>query len=189
MPSTLEAQIGWRIRKLRESKRLTLAGLAERTGLSKALLSKIENGKVSSPVSTLLLIADSLRVRLSHLVECDGEPSEKKCVLVRAGERLKRDRGTEDFGFSFEMLAHPKPGKMMEPAILVVNNRRKYAVTYTHPGEELIYVLEGKMEFIYGNKKFLMEPGDAIYFDGDVPHGGRNISDLPLKVLTVICNP
>lgn len=189
MVSSLEARIGWRIRKLRESKRLTLEELARRTGLSKALLSKIENGKVSSPVSTLLLIAESLKVKLSYLVDDNGEQAEMKCALVRAGERLKLDRGTEDFGFYYEMLAHSKADKMMEPAVLIVKNRRKYAVTYTHPGEEFIYVLEGKMEFIYGKKKFLMEAGDAIYFDGDVPHGGRNISACPLKVLTVICNP
>lgn len=189
MASSLEAQIGWRIRKLRESKRLTLEDLSQRTGLSKALLSKIENGKVSSPVSTLLLISESLKVRLSYLIDDNGQQSEMKCALVRAGDRLKLDRGTEDFGFSYEMLAHSKPDKMMEPAVLIVENRRRYAVTYTHPGEELIYVLEGKMEFIYGKKKFLMEMGDAIYFDGDIPHGGRNISDRPLKVLTVICNP
>ncbi len=189
MASSLEARIGWRIRKLRESKRLTLADLAARTGLSKALLSKIENGKVSSPVSTLLSIAESLKVRLSYLVDDNGGQPEMKCVLVRAGERLKLDRGTEDFGFCYEMLAHSKPDKKMEPAVLIVENRRKHAVTYTHPGEELIYVLEGRMEFTYGKKKFLMEAGDAIYFDGDLPHGGRNISDHPLKVLTVICNP
>jgi transcriptional regulator with XRE-family HTH domain len=189
MDKTLEEQIGWRIHKLRESKRLTLADLAKRTGLSKALLSKIENGKVSSPVSTLLLISESLKVKLSYLIDNSSDQSETKYLFVRKSERLKLDRGTENFGFYFEMLAHQKPDKMMEPAVLIVENRRKHAVTYTHPGEELIYVIEGKMEFVYGKRKLLMEAGDSIYFDGDVPHGGRNMTDKTLKVLMVICNP
>lgn len=188
MANMLEEQIGWRIRKLRESKRLTLANLAERTGLSKALLSKIENGKVSSPVSTLLLIAEALKVSLSYLVDRDEQRPNSKFLLVRRGERLKLDRGTEKFGFSYEMLAQEKADKLMEPAVLIVENRRKNAVTFTHPGEELIYVLEGRMEFVYGGQKLVMDAGDSIYFDGDVPHGGRNIGETTLKVLMVICN-
>ena len=188
MANKLEEQIGLRIHKLRESKRLTLANISEVTGLSKALLSKIENGKVSSPLSTLMLIAEALKVDLRYLVDSKGDRSDSKFLLVRREERLKLDRGTKNFGFHYEMLAHEKANKLMEPAVLIVQNRRKNAVTFTHPGQELIYVLEGKMEFVYGREKFLMNPGDSIYFDGDVPHGGRNIGETTLRVLMVICN-
>ncbi|MEW6265737.1 MAG: XRE family transcriptional regulator [Thermodesulfobacteriota bacterium] len=187
MERTIEQRIGWRIHKLREGKRMTLARLAEKTGLSKGLLSKIENGRVSSPVSTLSLIADSLKVKLSYLLDDDGDQPRAKYVLVRRWERTRLDRGTERFGFYYEMIAHQKPDKKMEPSVLNVENRRKAPVMFTHPGEELIFVLEGRMEFSYGAEKFQMEAGDSIYFEASVPHGGRNLDDTPLRVLMVIC--
>ena len=73
---SIEQRIGQRIRKLRKAKGANLAQLGEATGLSKALLSKIENGKVSSPVSTLALIADALQVKLgfSWTMRLAGKP-------------------------------------------------------------------------------------------------------------------
>ena len=184
----IEERIGWRIRKLREGKKMTLSELAKRARLSKSLLSKIENGKVSSPASTLSVIADSLKVGLNFLLDENVDQREYKYVLVRKDERIRLDRGTEDFGLYYEMIAYKKPNKLMNPFILIVENRRRVPVLFTHHGEEIIFVLSGKMEFAYGKEKLVMEPGDSIYFDADVPHGGRNIGDNPLRVLMVICD-
>src|SRR5271157_2063546 len=103
---SIEQRIGQRIRKLRKAKGANLAQLGEATGLSKALLSKIENGKVSSPVSTLALIADALQVRLGFFLDEEIGGETQKCVLVRRDQRIQLSKGTEQFGLYYEMLAH-----------------------------------------------------------------------------------
>ena len=188
MEKSLEARIGWRIRKLRESKKMTLAVLSDKTGLSKGLLSKIENGLVSSPVSTLSVISDALKVRLSFLLDDDGGKPPMPYELVKKDQRTRFDRGIEDFGFYYEMIAHNKPDKKMIPSILTLEYRRPIPVLFTHDSDEFIYVLQGQMEFSYGQEVFFMEAGDSIYFDATVPHGGRNVGDEPLQVLMVVCD-
>lgn len=183
---SIEQRIGQRIRKLRKAKGANLAQLGEATGLSKALLSKIENGKVSSPVSTLALIADALQVKLGFFLDDEIGGETQKCVLVRRDQRIQLSKGTEQFGLYYEMLAHQKPNKIMTPSILIVEQRRPAPVLFTHPGEELLFVLEGKMEFTYGNDKYVMEAGDCVYFDAEVPHGGRNIAEAPVRGPMVI---
>jgi len=185
---SIEEQIGWRIRKLREGKKVTLSVLGKKTGLSTSLLSKIENGKVASPVSTLSQIANSLNVGLNFLLDENQDQQDRKYVMVRKGEGIRLDRGTEDFGLIYEMLAQQKLNKLMNPSILILENKREIPVLFTHPGEEIIFVLQGKMEFTYGKEKLRMQAGDFLYFDADRPHGGRNIGRGPLKVLMVICD-
>jgi len=183
----IEVLIGWRIKKLREAKRMTLATLAEKTGLSKGLLSKIENGLVSSPVSTLSLVAESLQVRLAFLVDRFEEKPQIQYVLTKKNKGTKHDLGTEEFGLYYERLAAKKLNKKMSPSILTVETDKELPVVFTHPGEEFLMVQEGRMELSMGKEKFIMETGDSIYFDADIPHRGRNIEDYPLKVLMVIC--
>jgi transcriptional regulator with XRE-family HTH domain len=185
--STIEASIGLRIRTLRTRKRLKLNDLAGITNLSKGLLSKIENGKVSSPVSTLAVIADALEVKLSFLIDDGIDQPPCNCVLVKKKDRIRLDKDPSTFGLSMEMLAHEKPDKLMEPCILSLEPGRTEPVIFVHPGEEMIFVLEGIMEFTYGEDIFLMEQGDSIYLDASVPHGGRNVTNGDLKVLMVIC--
>ena len=185
--STIEASIGMRIRRLRNRKRLKLNDLSEITRLSKGLLSKIENGKVSSPVSTLAVIAKALNVTLSFLVDDGVDQPSRRYALVKKKDRVRLDKEPATFGLFMEMLAHQKPDKLMEPCILSLETGRTEPVLFVHPGEEMLFVLEGLMEFTYGDDIFLMEEGDSIYLDASVPHGGRNVADADLKVLMVIC--
>jgi mannose-6-phosphate isomerase-like protein (cupin superfamily) len=77
----------------------------------------------------------------------------------------------------------------MEPSILVLEPNRSEPVIFTHPGEEMLFVLTGEMEFNYGGEIFTMQEGDSLYFDSTVPHGGRNLGKDELRVLMVICEP
>jgi transcriptional regulator with XRE-family HTH domain len=187
--NTIEIAIGQRLRNLRRKKAITLDKLAKKTGLSKGLLSKIENGKVSSPVSTLAQIAEALKVKLSYLVDGEAGLPERKYALVRRGQRVRLDKDPTSFGLYMEMLAHQKPNKLMEPSILVLEPNRSEPVIFTHPGEEMLFVLTGEMEFNYGGEIFTMQEGDSLYFDSTVPHGGRNLGKDELRVLMVICEP
>src|SRR5512145_3558481 len=85
-----ELQIGLKIRRLRQERRMTLQDLADATGLSKPLLSQIENEQVIPPLSTLLRIAKAFKVQLQTFFQEEG--SSEKCILVRAGESRRLHR-------------------------------------------------------------------------------------------------
>lgn len=189
MKRSIEASIGTRIRTLRTGKNLKLNDLSQATRLSKGLLSKIENGKVSSPVSTLALIAEALGVSLSALVDDGDGQSPCPYVLVKKNDRVRLNKAPSTFGLCMELLAQEKANKLMEPSVLYLESGRSDPVMFAHPGEEILFVLQGTMEFSYGDDRFVMEEGDSLYLDATIPHGGRNISDTELQVLMVICKP
>lgn len=183
--------VGQRIRDQRVAKSMTLQQLADMTGLSKPLLSKIENGKVASPISTLSQIANALNLKLSDLM-ADGEPVEEppKYVLMRNDD----DRGEKIpyLGVFSKTLADEIPNKLMNPTILStlqtdLSFREKQIVLFSHPGQEYLHVLEGEMDYVYGNERFRMKAGDSLYMESSVPHGGVMVGKKPLKVLVVIC--
>ena len=84
-------------------------------------------------------------------------------------------RGSK-FGYSYEALSHPFAGKHMEPFILSYpHEKADPPVWFKHEGEEMLFLLTGKMKFCHSGKEFLLEPGDCLYFDSSIPHYGEPI--------------
>ncbi len=165
---------------------ITLQELARRTELSKSLLSKIENGKVSSPASTLYTIAKALNTKITYFF---GDPDEDlPIILVRKNERQQYDRGGAEFGYKFQALAYKRREKLMEPFILYTDKKIGKDVSFSHPGEEVIFILEGTMEFTHGREKMILHKGDCIYFDASIPHLGKSVGKKPVKVFMVFCS-
>jgi transcriptional regulator with XRE-family HTH domain len=184
LPSSPDKNLGRRIRALRQEQGITLQKLAEQTRLSKSLLSKIENGKVSSPVSTLFLIAQSLGAKITDFFEDREE--DQPLILVRKGERPHYGGKIPHFGYEYEALASKRRKKLMEPFILTVGKRVARKVFFTHSGEEILFVLKGTMEFHYGGQKWVVREGDCVYFDASIPHVGVSANNELLKVFMVI---
>lgn len=183
----LEAEIGKRIKSLRAEKRITLEQLAEQTGFTKGYLSKVEKSEKAPPVSTLGNIARAFGVTISSLL---GEESPRNSLcLVRRGERPLIARDGTAFGYSYEAMAHSYPNKIMEPFILTLPLGRKKKSFYQHEGEEILFVIQGKMKFIHGNKEYIVNKGDCVYFDSSIPHFGESIGRKEVKCFMVICNP
>jgi quercetin dioxygenase-like cupin family protein len=76
----------------------------------------------------------------------------------------------------------------MEPYIVIFPQQIKDKL-FQHKGEEFVFVLEGKGRMFYGDQEFVVEEGDALYFDGDIPHHGHAEGDKPWKCLTVLFTP
>ncbi len=182
--------IGKKIKKLRLEKGLTLQELSEKTGLSKGLISQIENEQVSPPISTLMKIANGLNVEISYFFEQD-EPTEK-ITVVRKNERISSGRrgikGNINIGYSYELLAHKRPHKHMEPFLVTFEPKeRDDVIMFNHEGEEFHFVLEGKLEMIAENHEpIILEEGDSLYFDSSIPHGFRGLEGKPAKTLTIV---
>ena len=181
--------IGKKIKKLRQEKGLTLQDLSEKIGLSKGLISQIENEQVSPPISTLMKIANGLGVEISYFFEQD-EPYEK-ITIIRKNERISSGRrGIKgiNVGYTYELLAHKRPHKHMEPFLVTFEPKeRENVIMFNHEGEEFHYVIEGRLEMLAeGYEPIVLEEGDSLYFDSSVPHGFRGLDDKPAKTLTVV---
>jgi transcriptional regulator with XRE-family HTH domain len=186
MSTSPEQDIGKRIRSMRLKNAITLQQLASRTNLSKSLLSKIENGKVSSPVSTLFTIAKALNTKITYFFNDQDE--NLPIILVRKNERRQFHRINARFGYTYEALGYKRKEKLMEPFILYMDKKTAKNVTFSHPGEEILFVLEGTWEFKHGDEKLTLRKGDCIYFDASVPHSGKPIGNKPVKAFMVICS-
>jgi transcriptional regulator with XRE-family HTH domain len=182
-----ESEIGKNIRRLRRARELTLEQLARTCGFTKGYLSKVENSENSPPVSTLLTIAEGLGVGISEIF---GERSEATSFsLVKKDERQIMARNGSLFGYSYETLAHKFPHKHMEPYLLTIPAHAEHYPLYQHRGEEMIMVLKGTMLFWHGDREYVVEEGDCIYFDSAVPHHGRPVGDENVLCLIVMYTP
>ncbi len=198
MEKTIRAEVkalnlGKQIKKLRLSREMTLQDMSDLTGLSRPLLSQIENDKASPPIATLLKISHSLRVNISHFFQGSSFPP-KKIALVRKKERKDAMRrvheAADSVGYQYESLAYPMTDKHMNPFIMETGYREESElIFYNHPGEEFLFVMEGKLEFRAGNEIHLLEEGDSLYFDSSIPHAVRAAEKKAAKILAVLYSP
>lgn len=180
--------IGHKIRELRKGKALTLQDLSRVTGLSKPLLSQIENEIVVPPISTLLKISRALEKDIVFFFQ---EPdNDRKVAVVRAFERERLDTkklGRAEGGYFYESLAYKKSRKNMEPFWVEFERKDiKDLSFYSHEGEEFIFVLEGSLEFRTRDEVHRLKAGDSLYFESDVPHAYRALGKRSAKAIAVI---
>jgi transcriptional regulator with XRE-family HTH domain len=182
-----EDSVGKNIRAIRKQKMITLQELADRTGLTKSYVSKIERSKKAPPYTTVNRIAMALEVEVAHLL------SENLSVFSDIRLSLtKKNRGKivetlgSSYGYKYEALGYTKPGKNMQPFIVQAAFNEKNI--FQHEGEEFIYVLEGRYQFFYDGKEYIMEEGDSVYFDSGVPHSARSLGKKKAKILAIMYN-
>ncbi|BCA81120.1 XRE family transcriptional regulator [Desulfuromonas sp. AOP6] len=184
----LEFNIGTKIKALRKARKLTLQDVARETGFSPALISQIENNNVSPPIATLSKIARFFDVKMGHFFEDDEE--DRKYEVVRRGERRVISRviskaGT-GHGYTYEALSFQKQNKKMEPFVLTVSERAEEETLYNHEGEEFLLILRGTAEVILEDQRFILQEGDAIYFDSDLRHRLLSLDGQEVEVLAVV---
>ncbi len=183
-----EYNIGQKIKKLRLAKKLTLQAVAKETGLSPALISQIENNNVSPPIATLSKIAKFFDVKVGMFFAEDED--ECRYEVVRASERKVVSRvisraGTTQ-GYSYESLSFRKQNKKMEPFLLTVTEKTSEENTYSHDGEEFLFVMSGTAELIVEDERITLERGDCIYFDSSARHRLLSKDGAEVKVLAVV---
>lgn len=186
---TIEEQLGAQIRRIRESKNVTLEQLAAQVKLTKGQLSKIENGKVSSPVGTLTRIAGALGVSPGQFFQ-GGEntpraifvPKNGRKTIVGRGSKLGHSYESLAFGVAFEKDFEPYMMRIEEKNLDPAQNRFK------HPGHELLFMLKGGMAYAHAGEVYRLEPGDSLFFDGTIEHGPVKVFNPPVEFLSIISN-
>jgi len=182
----LEKKIADKIYEIRKNKGLTLAQLGDATGLSKGLLSRIENNQVSPPIATLSKIARGLEVPISIFFEED-ETDHKGYTVTYKNERKQVIRRGTKIGFIYYSLSSLKTRHLIEPFIIRYPVIGKEPIKlFDHFGEEFLFVLKGKMDLVYGKEKIRLKAGDAIHFDPSTPHRGQNVGKEESECLVII---
>lgn len=186
----LEVAIGREVRGFRRQKEITVAELSALTGLSIGMLSKIENGITSPSLTTLQTLANALSVPLTSFFR--GFEENRDVVHVKAGEAVEMERAGTRAGHQYNLLGHigsNASGVMVEPYMITLNEQSDVFPTFQHTGIELLYMLEGEIEYRHGDQLFLMQPGDSLFFDADAPHGPEKLNVLPARYLSIISYP
>src|SRR3954471_7935606 len=166
--------IGPRIRTIRLKKKMGLVELGKHTGLSPAMLSKIERGQLFPTLPTLLRIAMVFSVGLDYFIAAEREKPAVGISRHQARLRFPEKAGGKDQAYEFESLDFPAVQRLLNSYFAEF-----FAVApeklrpHQHPGAEFIYVLSGTLNLHLGDDQHALDARDAIYFDSTVPHAYR----------------
>lgn len=179
-----DSDVGARLRRLRQARRLSLRALADRAGVTAGALSLIENGKTSPSVSTLKKILAPLRLTLGSFFAAD-RPAEAGFVIRRS--RLVNVASGE--GLRYLAL----PGLNADRALQVMHE--SYAPgadtgrePYSHAGEEAGFCISGTIEITVAGRSEILRPGDAYSFPSTLPHRWRNTGRTAARLISA-CTP
>ena len=150
------------IRRLRLASKQTLDTVAKNAGLTTGALSKIETGRISPPISTLVRIAQALKVPVVDLFF--DQQSQMTYVITRKGEGQIVTRDGSAFGYTYEALALGKRDKYVEPFVLTVSPDDEPG-EFHHTGQEFIYMLSGCLAITVCDQQIKLRAGDSFYFD------------------------
>ena len=165
-PADAHQAPGQRFRRLRLHQKLSLAQVARATGVSVGFLSALERGQMRCSISTLRRIARYYRTNIMSLFENSAEPQRH----VRPADRKILETTP---GVRMELLAWGNTA--MEPHLFRIKPGGGSGESYSHEGEEFLHVLRGEFEIsLNGQERYLLKPGDSLYFESSTPHRWRN---------------
>ena len=185
-PPSLEQQLGTTLRNRRVEHGLKVSEVAKLATISQGMVSKIENAQVSTSLDILKRLCDALGLTLSQLF-ADIDRPQGVAQLVKAGEGLEVVRRGTERGHTYHLLAYQHgEQKTIEPLLVTMDDASEVFPTFSHPGVEFIYILEGRLDYRHGNHLYSLEPGDSLTFDSEIPHGPENLKKVPIRLLSLI---
>lgn len=182
--NSLEAAIGARVRSLRQRQGMRIRELAEHSGVSRAMLSKIENGLAAPSLSTLKSLAEVFSLPVSALFR-DSEVR-ADVSFVRAGEGVRIRRQGDTVNHDFRLLGHSNnPRVDMRPYLVELTAESDVHSRYQDTGVWFLHLKEGEMDFRCGNETFHLRPGDSLMYDAESPNGPEKLRRLPVRYLCI----
>lgn len=178
-------EIGEKVHALRMRKKMGLVELAKHTGLSPALLSKIERSRMYPPLATLLRIALVFGVGLDYFFTNE---TKSRVSIVRREERQRFPASPDSSHVSywFESLDFRATERKMSAYLAEFEAvESSDAPEHAHEGAELIFVLEGKLGIRIGREEHELAAGDSVYFDPSVPHAYRRVGKRKCAAVVV----
>ena len=177
-------RLGEKIKTLRMEKSWSLQDLADKSGISAAGIHKIESNGIIPTITTMMKIADALGKKVSYFIEEERE--DKDVVFVPSGKReaiFTFKRGLDLQGISAKKYGDFIMTAAYSVAEVGASSGRKQM---SHRGEELVYCLQGKMEFRVNDKTYVLNQGDSLHFRTHRGHSWKNIGNVPAKLVWVL---
>ena len=184
--------VGKRIQRMREVQDLSVAQVAQLTGLDADFLEAVEQGGAIPSIGVVLKVSRALGSRMGQLIH-EGGPRPDIFSIVPAGDGQAVDRQSTPLpktgqGYIYRsLLSADMRGQGMEPFLVTFEPEAASTVeAMTHEGEEFIYVLSGTLELVYEDDTYTLKKGDSLYIDHSWPHAIRGIGKTPPQALAVI---
>lgn len=179
--------VGEIIHKLRKSKKMTLLGLSNDSGVALATLSRMENGKMTGTLESHIKICKALDTNLPDLYK--DLSSSKKTIELRP-RTARADIFIHDNKAASEMLASNFMNKKMMPILIKIGKSGRTHGEETKSGvEKFVYILEGKVDANIGDNKYTLVKGDTLYFESSLPHYFRNSGSGEARLISVTTPP
>ena len=180
MASDPSRLVGERLKSARLRRGLTARGLAEAGDIALNTISLIERGKISPTVATLHKLATALRVPLTFFFE---DTSIHEVVFLKRGQRQKADGAR----VKLESLGSGLRDQTVEPLLLTLEPQADSGPDpMVHLGHELVFCLEGCLEYQVGEEVYRLEPEDSLLFEARRPHRWRNVQNTATRALLII---
>jgi transcriptional regulator with XRE-family HTH domain len=171
-----------RIKLLRKQKGWTLDFLAEKTGLTKSYISKVERGICIPSIAVALKLSQALDVDVARLFSDRQNPP--LITITRATELGTSDNVKQVN--CYESIASDVAPKKLLPFIVYPSRDFVTSAFKEHAGEEFLFVHKGRIEIEFPNQTVQLKTGDSIYFNALIPHRVRSIGNLPAKILLIV---
>lgn len=179
---------GAALKTFRTERNLTLAELAQRTGLPVSTLSKLENGKMELTVDKLLRITLALDINAADIFtppghQYAGETSRRRSITRRGEGKIVHSSNGSYIYQAYDLL-----NKSLTPMIAEITARsiEEFGEFHRHQGEEFVYVIEGELALYTDTyTPAYLSPGDSIYFDSNMGHAYVALGEGPCRILTV----
>ncbi|CAM3923526.1 helix-turn-helix domain-containing protein [Tsukamurella strandjordii] len=168
------------VRARRLSAGLTLDALAERVGVTKSYLSKVERGRSTPSIAIALRIAEALGVDAAEIFVDRDETDSGGVTIERAAQRITPGRADRPI---YDPVAAALSGKQMHP--FVVHPPHEKSDPVHHDGDEFVYVIAGTLGLTVDGTETPLETGDCAYFSATLPHRLRSLSETPATALLV----
>jgi len=189
---SVQNRIGNKVRLIRESRKLSLEDVSERSNVSIKSIESIENGSLIPGLTPLIKIARVLGTRLGTFMD---DQENVGPVVTRSREEKQVARFSDrtnavSSDLDFYSLAQNKAGRHMDPFVIDIDPSSEQDIKMSsHEGEEFIYVLSGLVEIKYGKDTYTLKPGESIYYDSIVAHHVHTANNEKAKILAVVYTP
>jgi len=173
---------GQMLKKLREAGKWSLEKLAETTDQSPDFIRQVENDEVAPSVSFLLRLARAFKVDPGTFL---GEEQKTMMLDRRTEAYIKR---TENY--SYQTLTPGAENEHLRAFMISIESRKDHKpIAYKHEGEEFVFVLEGKIELTLAGKPQILNAGESLRFNSEVPHKLKSLSDELSRCLVILYTP
>lgn len=184
MQEDIIVQITTKLKDIRKEKNITLQELAESAGVTKGMLSQVENNRTIPSLTVFLNIIKSLRIDINDFFTDFNTVHNSKVIFKKKAQYQPFEK-ENTVGFHYHRIMSSTIDEYHVDFVLLTLMPDAYRASVQTDAFEFKYILKGKVEYTIGSEVFIMEPGDSIYFDATEPHNPKNIGEGEAQLLVL----